>query len=99
MALKRPSGSHHGMIASSRRIAGLVLTETIYPPDLTLAWHSHELACFCLVLGGRYDEVFEKTTVVCRPSTVLFRPPEEAHIDEISSAGGHCFLIEPDPTW
>jgi AraC family transcriptional regulator len=99
MALTPPPGSHHGTISSSRRISAFVLTETIYPPHLTLARHSHELACFCLVLDGAYNEVFDNTTVVCGPSTVLFRPPEEAHTDQISREGGHCFLIEPDPNW
>ena len=99
MRLPLPSGSHHGTISSSRRISGFVLTETIYSADLTLPQHSHELACFCLVLGGSYEEAFERTAVLCRPSTVLFRPPEEAHTDRISRAGGHCFLIEPDASW
>jgi hypothetical protein len=99
MRLPLPSGSHHGTISSSRRISGFVLTETFYSPGLTLPPHSHELACFCLVLGGSYEEAFERTAVLCRPSTVLFRPPEEAHTDRISRAGGHCFLIEPDSSW
>ncbi len=99
MRLPLPSGAHHGTISSSRRISGFVLTETIYPPHLTLPRHAHERGCFCLVLRGSYEEAFERTAVMCRPSTVLFRPPGEAHTDRISRAGGHCFLIEPDSGW
>jgi AraC family transcriptional regulator len=99
MRLNLPAGQHHGTISSSRDIAGFVLTETIYPPDLTLPEHSHEQACLCLVLRGGYAEVYGKTVLMCRPLTVLFRPPEEAHTDYIHGEGGHCFLIEPEPSW
>ena len=71
----------------------------MYSPNVRLPQHSHELACFCLVLGGSYEEAFARSAVACRPSTVLFRPPREPHTDWISRAGAHCFLIEPESTW
>ncbi len=55
MSLRQVSFSkieHNGKIISSQPIAGFHLTETVYAPNITVPKHSHQLACFCLVLQG-----------------------------------------------
>jgi AraC family transcriptional regulator len=97
--LKLLPGQHFGEISKSLKIAGFNLTETVYSPGLRLPKHSHEHGCFCLVLQGSYAEVFQNRTLSCAPQTVLFRPPNELHSDDVYEVGGHCFLVEFESKW
>jgi AraC family transcriptional regulator len=90
---------HHGSHLAEKRMADLTLTEIRYPPNLTLAEHAHERACFCFIIAGSYDEHFGRRAYHCSPSTVLFRPPQEAHRDFFGRFGGHCLLIEVESNW
>ena len=57
---KLPAGQHFGAISKSCNVAGFTLTKTAYTPHLKLPKHSHERACFCLVLRGNYVESYGK---------------------------------------
>lgn len=99
MRLKLPAGQHFGAISKSYDVAGFVLTQTAYAPNLKLPRHSHERACFCLVLQGSYVESFGKSELTCNPSSLIFRPPGELHSDHFHNSGSRCFLIEVEAAW
>lgn len=91
--------NHHGHILSSRRIAGLTLTETIYSPGLYIPRHFHERACFCLVMGGAYEENFGPLAFNCRPESLVWRPAHETHSDKFADVKSRCFIIELGEGW
>src|SRR5581483_6798034 len=96
MTLQR---EHHGKIVKKYRVANVTLTEARYPPQLRLPRHSHDQAYFCLVLRGGYEEQVAGRSIVCQPSSLVFRPPHEPHSNEFVRLGTHCFLMDVDPAW
>jgi len=91
--------SHHGKINSSRQISGIAFTEVIYAPQSKFPKHAHRDACFCLVHQGGYTEVFGNTTLVAKPNSLIFRPPEEIHSNNVGDTKVRCSLIEFDAEW
>jgi len=99
MSVKLPAGQHFVAISKSYDVAGFMLTKTAYSPNFKTPIHSHERACFCLVLRGSYVESYGKTELDCKPASLLFRPPGESHSDHFHNAGSDCFLIEVESGW
>src|SRR5687768_13400855 len=99
MELKLSHGHFYGQTLKSRTVAGFALIETTYTPGLKLSRRSHERPCFCLVLQGNFTEAYGRRTRDCKPSTLIFRPPDEAHLNNFRNAGGRCFNIEIEPPW
>ena len=83
----------------SKEIAGLILTESAYTPELMLDDHCHESAFFCLILRGAYTEVYESKTRQCKPLSLVFHPAYEMHSNQIHRAGNSEFQIEVGPEW
>lgn len=92
-------GSFYGETLGSREVAGFVLTETAYSPDLQISNHSHEHAYFCVVRQGSFSEIYGSKTRTCRDSTVVFHPPQEPHSNHFHGGGGRCFNIQLDHQW
>jgi AraC family transcriptional regulator len=82
---------------SSREIAGFRLVETVYPPGLKMAAHSHDPAFFSLVLRGAYTEGCGKQTHACAPSSLIFHPPGGSHAVAFHNADVGIFRIEIKP--
>jgi AraC family transcriptional regulator len=94
-----PGIEHNGEIIDSRLIAGFYLTETAYAPKIKVPMHSHQHACFCLVLEGTYTELYREKAIECKPSHIIFRPAEEVHADHIGNGNVRCFIIEVGTEW
>lgn len=94
MASRLPSSRFPVIILASREVAGFVLTETGYLPNQKLDKHSHDSACFVVVIQGTFTETYREKTRSCAPSSVIFRPPEELHADHFHDAGGRCLTID-----
>jgi AraC family transcriptional regulator len=90
---------HFGNTLSTKRIGPFGLTEARYQPGLRTGWHFHASSAFCAVLSGGYVERFRGHTLACPARTVVFRPAEIEHLDEIDSRGATCFFVEPAPSW
>jgi AraC family transcriptional regulator len=75
------------------------MTEAAIEPGRRLARHSHELAFFCLLLDGGYEEEYVSRTVGYRPFTIAYHPPGEPHRSDISPTGAHVFNVEISPEW
>jgi AraC family transcriptional regulator len=76
MKFQKPQTKH---ITKARDLSGLLLSESIYPPNLRQPRHTHEFASFSFVLAGSYVENFDRRTQKRLPSTVVFHPPQQSH--------------------
>ncbi len=95
-AMKLPAGQLYGHVLRGHEVAGLALIETSYPASLELPLHSHEQAYLCFVLQGAYTEIYGSRTRLCKPSALIFHPPDELHSDHFHNARGRCFNVEID---
>ena len=96
MARRLKAGIFYGEATKSAHAGGFRFTESSYEPRLNLPAHSHELAHFCFVVNGSYQERLGSQIVERTPSTLIFYPPDTIH-SESSHTGGRHFLIEIEP--
>jgi AraC family transcriptional regulator len=99
MTVQLPCGHFYGETLVQRACAGLVVTETRYPPEAVVPAHSHDRAYYCLVLGGAYTECYGTKTRLCRPPSLLFHPSREVHSELFHRSGGRCVNVELDQSW
>jgi AraC family transcriptional regulator len=97
MRLKLPSGCFYGELSKRCDVAGLKLTEIIYPPEHKTVNHSHERAYLSLTLEGTYTKRYKTQVVKCIPSTLIFHPSNEAQSGYCDETGGRSFIIELEP--
>lgn len=99
MAIRYSEGCFPAKILGAAKAAEFRLTETSYAPRHSLPKHSHEHACFVVVLRGTFSETYESNARECDPFTVIFRPPHEIHRDIFSDRGARCLNIEVSEQW
>ncbi|MGC2236168.1 MAG: AraC family transcriptional regulator [Pyrinomonadaceae bacterium] len=99
MAEKLLPGRSHGKTIKSLEIAEFIITENIHLANTKLSEHSHENAHFCFVLQGSYSEFHNKREVMCKPSTLTFRPSGELHRDYFHDRDVRVFIIEIPAKW
>lgn len=99
MTLKLQEGCFPAEVVGGAKAAGLTLTETAYAPRQRLPKHSHDRACFVVVLAGGFSEVYEGRGRACRPSSVIFRPRQETHSDRFDERGARCLNVELSEQW
>jgi AraC family transcriptional regulator len=92
-------GTYYGKLQKKAEIAGLGLTETVYPAHAHLPIHTHENPYFCLVVQGHYAEFYGTRESLCGPSMLVFHPAGEAHANRFGKAGGACFNLEFGVAW
>jgi AraC family transcriptional regulator len=99
VSVQLPPGNLYGEHVRSHKVASFALSERFYPPRFETPKHSHKQALFCFVIQGNYTETYGGRTRECKPSTLLFHPPEEMHAEHFHDSGGHSFIIEIEPLW
>jgi AraC family transcriptional regulator len=99
MRTSLPTINFYGEPVARRSVAGLTLAESYYAAGLRLPRHSHQCATFCLVLQGAFAQVYPQESWECRPATLLFCQPDEAHADYFNHSDARCFIIECAPEW
>lgn len=99
MAEKLLPGCSHGKTIKTLEVAEFIITENIHPANTQLSEHSHENAHFCFVLQGSYSEFHNKEEVMCKPSTLTFRPSGELHKDYFHDRDVRVFIIEIPAKW
>ncbi|QSQ17902.1 helix-turn-helix transcriptional regulator [Myxococcus landrumensis] len=87
-------GRYLGTPLQRLEVAGLVLTESIYPPGALLALHRHRHAGFRLTLEGGFTEVLEGRARECPPRSVVFQAPEVAHEQRITGRRTRTFNVD-----
>jgi AraC family transcriptional regulator len=96
---KLSAGQLYGSVLRSSAVSGFKLIETAYAPCVEIPRHFHESAYLCLVLQGNYTETYGRHLRVCKPSTLIFHPPDESHSDSFHHGGGRCFNIQVSLPW
>lgn len=99
MKLQASTESHYREVTHRHVIAGFTITEALYAPNLAVARHSHQRACFGFVLQGNYLERYGKKALECKPLHLKFRPAGEVHADLYGDPAVSCFFIEPEEQW
>lgn len=93
------AGQFYGDVFKKQNLAGLVMSELKHTECRKLPRHSHELAFFNLLLKGDYSEQHKKDTIIFKPLTASWHPPQTSHLDEIGNHGVHFFTVEIQPQW
>lgn len=93
--MRLEAGKFYGSTVKAISASGFRFTEKSYEPRIHIPRHSHELAHFCFVLEGSYDESIGSRADERTPSTIIFYPPDVTHAETHRTAGRH-FLIEID---
>jgi AraC family transcriptional regulator len=99
MPVKINSTGFYGDESGSLQLAGLTLSESIYPANLKMAVHRHEPAYFGVVLNGGYQETVERKTRHCKQLTTVFHPQGESHSVAFQNRVSHIFRIELNHTF
>lgn len=99
MSQNLPCGYHPSTILRKQKVGSFILTEKVYAPKFKLPKHTHEQACFSLVMQGSFEERYGAKSRICEPSTVLFMPAGEVHADHFLSEGSRCFHFEIAREW
>jgi AraC family transcriptional regulator len=99
MTLRLSAGCFPAEIVGALKTSQFNLTETTYSGRHRLPKHSHERACFVLVVKGSFREEYERRERTCRPLTLIFRPAHEVHQDYFDERGARCLNIELHEQW
>jgi AraC family transcriptional regulator len=91
--------NHLGETIKTLQIGEVTFTQAVYPPRTKFPKHSHRNACFTLIQQGGYVESFGNKIIEAKPGCVIFRPPEESHLDDFGSSKVCCSLIEISKEW
>jgi AraC family transcriptional regulator len=91
--MKLEAGRFFGSTVQQRDVRGFSFTAREYEGGLRIPLHSHELAHFCLVVDGSYEEKTQGLLRDCLASTLIFYPPDTFHCEKHLTRGHH-FLIE-----
>jgi AraC family transcriptional regulator len=92
-------GKFYGRVQQQTEVAGVGLTETVYPAYVRLPPHAHNSPYFCFVVNGNYTETFGPRERLCGPRTLVFHPAGETHSNRFGKAGGLCLNLEFSPAW
>jgi AraC-like DNA-binding protein len=92
-------GGHQGKVLQHIEVAGLLLSRSVYPPELQLRPHVHANPFFSLVLGGGFTEIGRRDRMECGRSALLYRAPDEEHANHFHRTGAECFRVEIGPSW
>jgi AraC family transcriptional regulator len=99
MALKLSEGRFPAEVVGGAKAAEFTLTETAYAARHRIPKHSHDRACFVVVLRGTFSEVYEGRRRACEPLMLIYRPPHETHWDHFDEQGARCLNVEVAEPW
>jgi AraC family transcriptional regulator len=96
MEIRLCSGQYYGATKVHQVMQGFRLMEATYPAGLKLPRHSHQCACFSLMLQGGMTENYRSRTLESKPQTVGFNAAYEEHSNTISKSGARFLILEVD---
>jgi AraC family transcriptional regulator len=77
-----------------RTIAGIIVSEAAYSPEVFIPPHEHAAAFFDLVVAGACEEVLSGQARARACSTLAFHPAGEVHSSRWLAPESRCFHIE-----
>ena len=99
MEIKLSLGQIRRTVVKEWHVAGVRLSESVSPPHLKTPKHSHQHACFCLVVSGASLQTYGLKSRERKPGTMLFYPPDESHLESFGKSGSQIFSMEIGPEW
>lgn len=93
----RKPGDLHGNARVQQSIRGFLVTDAVYEPASVIPRHEHELASFCVVLAGGYNEDFGRRARQVEPGTVIVHPQGEQHQEVHDPERVRLLTIEIEP--
>lgn len=93
--MRLKAGKFYGKTSQTLSAENFHFTEKSYSPVENLPFHAHELAHFCFVLSGNYEERIGTRNFERKPTALVYYPPDVSHAEKHFSNGRH-FLIEID---
>ncbi len=78
-------------------VDGFRVVDAWFPPGARLERHTHDRACFGVMISGGFDLEFAVGAFACTRGTVFAEPLGERHANRMSNAGAHVVVIQPDP--
>ena len=93
--MKLVAGKFYGKTAGSLAAENFRFTEKAYSTRSEIPAHSHELAHFCFVLAGNYEEKIGTKSFERTPTALVYYPPDVNHAEKHYTNGRH-FLVEVD---
>jgi AraC family transcriptional regulator len=75
-------------------LSGLIFTEFLQAPHLSIPAHAHENATILCLYDGRVADGFKTRVHECKTSSMLVRPAGELHSHRYGETGAHCLAIQ-----
>lgn len=88
-----PAGEFFGRRVAYLQCDGFAVSETAYPENTTLPWHSHRELYLTFVLSGGYRERVRGTTRDCGAESVVIHPAGEDHEDRFLDRRTRCLNV------
>lgn len=98
-SLTRAIGTGAFRIVRRQALAGLTLTEALYPNEVIEPVHCHERAYFEIILKGAYTELEKGRTQEHSGLSLGFEPIKEPHSAHVHACGLHNLRVELQPEW
>jgi AraC-like DNA-binding protein len=99
MELQKLQPSPNDAMLERHEVAGLFLSEAVYPPELKLCEHAHARTSFCVALDGGCNETYAKETRRYTPFSLEYLPADEEHSLAVHPTGMRSFSIEFASHW
>lgn len=90
--MKLKAGQFFGKTERRLAVNGVSLIEKAYPGKKKIPAHAHELAHFCLVLEGSFEEGIGRSSFDRRPSSLAYYPAEIEHTENHATDGRHLMV-------
>jgi AraC family transcriptional regulator len=96
------SGGGHefcGQLQHCVELAGVRFMDTSYAGSMRTTPHYHAKMSMCLVLQGEFTHTYDRQTVRCKPSTLLFSTANSTHSETFDRIGANCCIFEFGGAW
>lgn len=97
--LKLSSGEYLVEPLRSRRVGGLSLSVTSYPPGHAYPWHVHEHPTLFVVLAAQHRDVTRRGSFEQPPLAAVFHPSTDPHATVTGPDGLAGVNVELTPNW
>lgn len=92
-------GPYFAVKVHTAGLAGLRITQAVYPPRTRLPRHGHAQPYLCLVAAGMFEERLRRRSETCTAGTVIWNPSCEEHDDTFGESGARCWNVEFTDAW
>ena len=92
-------GEFFGRTVAVRRVANLVLVDSLHDAGLRVPRHEHEHAYLSVIRDGSFTETYGRRTRLPAPGVLLVNPPGEAHSERMDGHPVSSLNVELGAGW